>query len=174
MAAYFTYSEVAHRRGISVSTLKRMIRAGEFPPPVKLSPGRVGWPTYTIQGHLSASGATMEPVSAPQVAQVLQSIAAQIDTLCWVGDSCNVLMPPMRNKLAIELQAVLAGALSLASKYSLSENVWLDLHGPVLEEGRLTSTEAIRQLCHGSRCPEAFGEALRELADEVTKGASHA
>ena len=36
-------AEVLARIGFSYSTLKRKVRAGEFPAPVKLGPRSVGW-----------------------------------------------------------------------------------------------------------------------------------
>ena len=40
--------EVAALLNISITTLWRMVRAGLFPPPIRVSPGRVAWPARTV------------------------------------------------------------------------------------------------------------------------------
>jgi predicted DNA-binding transcriptional regulator AlpA len=40
---FISRPEAAAARNISVATLNRMIRNGDVPPPVKLSPRRQGW-----------------------------------------------------------------------------------------------------------------------------------
>ena len=41
--------EVAWLLGISVTTLWRMVRDRRFPPPLRISPGRVGWPASVVR-----------------------------------------------------------------------------------------------------------------------------
>jgi len=48
MQFYLSRGQVAERLGISICTLWRMIRAGQFPPPVQISPRRVGWPENVL------------------------------------------------------------------------------------------------------------------------------
>ena len=44
----FSRRQVAKEIGVSVSTVWRLVRKGLFPPPMKLSPGRVGWRAVTV------------------------------------------------------------------------------------------------------------------------------
>ena len=46
--------ELAAIIGISTATIWRMRRRGEFPAPVRLSPGTCGWPEDVIRQWLSA------------------------------------------------------------------------------------------------------------------------
>ena len=48
-----TRRQVAEVIGVSPSTLDRMVGRGEFPPPLRLSPGRVGWRRTTVQRWLA-------------------------------------------------------------------------------------------------------------------------
>ena len=48
LRVYVGYREVAAARGVSRRTLERMVRAGTFPCPQRLSPGRVGWPAEVV------------------------------------------------------------------------------------------------------------------------------
>ena len=43
---------VCERTSLSRSTLYRLIQAGEFPRPIELSPGRVGFPVETVDSWL--------------------------------------------------------------------------------------------------------------------------
>jgi predicted DNA-binding transcriptional regulator AlpA len=40
---FLTKTEVAAERRVSVDTIDRMVKRGELPPPVKLSPRVLGW-----------------------------------------------------------------------------------------------------------------------------------
>ena len=40
---FLTKTELAAERRVSVDTIDRMVRRGELPPPVKLSPRVLGW-----------------------------------------------------------------------------------------------------------------------------------
>ncbi len=44
--------EVCQMLGISKSTLRRMIRRGEFPEPLKLSPGASRWPKQDVYHYI--------------------------------------------------------------------------------------------------------------------------
>ena len=46
--------EVEARCSLSKSTLYELIRVGQFPAPVKLSPNRVGWLESDVQAWLEA------------------------------------------------------------------------------------------------------------------------
>ena len=48
--------EVALLLGISVTTLWRMVRNRQFPPPMRISPGRVGWPARTVARWIDEHG----------------------------------------------------------------------------------------------------------------------
>ena len=45
---------VATMIGVSASTLDRMVKAGTFPHPQKISPRRVGWRFSTVQDWISS------------------------------------------------------------------------------------------------------------------------
>ena len=45
---------LANRLGISIKTLWRLRRRGDFPAPIQLSPGCIGWRTSDIDAWLSA------------------------------------------------------------------------------------------------------------------------
>ena len=47
-----TIKEVSEYLGISVSTINRLVKRGEFPPKKKLSPGRIVFMKYQIQEWL--------------------------------------------------------------------------------------------------------------------------
>ena len=47
-----TEQEVCQMLGISKSTLRRMIRRGEFPEPRKLSPGTRRWPKQDVYHYI--------------------------------------------------------------------------------------------------------------------------
>lgn len=44
--------QISQRLGLSKTTIWRLQRAGKFPAPVRLSPGRVGWRESVIDGWL--------------------------------------------------------------------------------------------------------------------------
>ena len=46
---FMTLKEVSELLGISVSTINRLIKRGEFPPKRKISPGRMVFMKYQIQ-----------------------------------------------------------------------------------------------------------------------------
>ena len=46
---FLTMKEVSVLLGISVSTINRLIKKGEFPPKVKISPRRIVFMKYQIQ-----------------------------------------------------------------------------------------------------------------------------
>ena len=46
---FLTIKEVSKLLGISVSTINRLIKRGEFPPKVKISPRRIVFMKYQIQ-----------------------------------------------------------------------------------------------------------------------------
>ena len=46
--------EVARRLNVSVTTLWRLVRRGHFPPAVRISPGRVGWPARIVRRWIDA------------------------------------------------------------------------------------------------------------------------
>jgi len=41
--AFLSKKQLAERTGLSPVTIWRRVRAGDFPPPRQLTPGRVGW-----------------------------------------------------------------------------------------------------------------------------------
>lgn len=43
MKAFLEWSDVVRVTGLSRWTIRRLIKAGQFPPSVELSPRRVGW-----------------------------------------------------------------------------------------------------------------------------------
>jgi excisionase family DNA binding protein len=45
--------EVARLTGISLSTIKRMVGDGRFPPPMQLSEWRIGWPARDVREWLA-------------------------------------------------------------------------------------------------------------------------
>jgi len=45
---------VSDRTSLSRTTLWRLVRDGGFPPPVKVSPGRVAWPEATVNAWINA------------------------------------------------------------------------------------------------------------------------
>ena len=47
--------------GLSVPTVYRQIRRGEFPAPARLSPGRVGWLPKDIDAWLADRGLDRDP-----------------------------------------------------------------------------------------------------------------
>lgn len=46
--------EVYERLGLSKVTVWRMRKQGEFPPPIRLSGGRVGWPEQVIADWIAS------------------------------------------------------------------------------------------------------------------------
>jgi prophage regulatory protein len=46
--------ELADRVGLSLATLWRLRRRGDLPEPMRLSPGRVGWPESEIDTWLAS------------------------------------------------------------------------------------------------------------------------
>ena len=46
---FLTIKEVSHILGISVSTINRLVKKGDFPSKIKLSPGRKVFIKYEIQ-----------------------------------------------------------------------------------------------------------------------------
>ena len=46
---FMTIKEVSELFGISISTINRLVKRGEFPPKKKLSPGRIVFMKYQIQ-----------------------------------------------------------------------------------------------------------------------------
>jgi predicted DNA-binding transcriptional regulator AlpA len=46
---FLTRAELAADRRVSVDTIDRMVKRGELPPPLKLSPGRKGWRRRDVQ-----------------------------------------------------------------------------------------------------------------------------
>tara|TARA_B100000965_G_scaffold260621_1_gene219770 strand:+ start:791 stop:982 length:192 start_codon:yes stop_codon:yes gene_type:complete len=46
---FLTMKEVSELLGISVSTINRLIKSGDFPPKVKISPRRMVFMLYQIQ-----------------------------------------------------------------------------------------------------------------------------
>jgi prophage regulatory protein len=59
--------EVIHRVGVSGTTLWRMTRAGQFPLPVSLSPGSVGWHESEVDAWIASRPLTT--VKANQATQ---------------------------------------------------------------------------------------------------------
>lgn len=48
---------VAARIGVSVRTLERMAKDGEFPSPVRVSAGRIGWKRSVVDAWIASRGA---------------------------------------------------------------------------------------------------------------------
>ena len=46
--------QVAHLTALSRTTIWRAVRAGNFPAPIKLTPGRIGWFLDEIEAFLSS------------------------------------------------------------------------------------------------------------------------
>ena len=46
---FMTIKEVSELLGISISTINRLVKRGEFPPKRQISPGRMGFIKYQIQ-----------------------------------------------------------------------------------------------------------------------------
>ena len=46
--------EVAWHLDIGLTTLWRLVRAGHFPPAMRVSPGRVGWRASTVEAWMDA------------------------------------------------------------------------------------------------------------------------
>lgn len=61
---YLSLSDINKRCTLSKSTIYRLIKAGQFPQPVQLSPGRVGWREDDL--------ATWEAKLAPSVTLAVQ------------------------------------------------------------------------------------------------------
>lgn len=55
--------DVAATVGISVTTLWRLVKAGRFPAPFRVSPGRVGWDAATVARWIQARASSVEEVS---------------------------------------------------------------------------------------------------------------
>ena len=51
-----TPGDVAAQLRVAPRTLQRMVKAGEFPPPVQISPGRARWPQAALDSWLEARG----------------------------------------------------------------------------------------------------------------------
>jgi len=50
------WKKLAKLRGKSVTTLWRMVKAGDFPPPVKISPRLRGWSRETLERYDAEQG----------------------------------------------------------------------------------------------------------------------
>lgn len=52
--------------GLSASTFARLVAAGTAPPPIRLSPGRIGWDRYALDRWVDqqAAGAAASPPGA--------------------------------------------------------------------------------------------------------------
>ena len=65
--AILRFADMPTACGMSISTVRRMVAAGTFPPPIRLGQRTVGWQTKTIdawlQGRAAAAdaGAAIEP-----------------------------------------------------------------------------------------------------------------
>jgi prophage regulatory protein len=66
--AILRYADLPRAAGMSVSTARRMIATGDFPPPIRLGQRTVGWQTETINAWLQArtveaagAGVAIEP-----------------------------------------------------------------------------------------------------------------
>lgn len=46
---FLTRAELAAERRVSVDTIDRMVKRGELPAPIRLSPGRNGWRRRDVQ-----------------------------------------------------------------------------------------------------------------------------
>lgn len=46
--------QLRERTGLSLPTIWRMRRRGDLPPPIRLSPGRIGWRADVIAAWLAA------------------------------------------------------------------------------------------------------------------------
>ena len=58
--------QVAALLGVSAATLGRMVHRGEFPAPIRLSRGRVGWRRATVERWLAErEAATSQILRAP-------------------------------------------------------------------------------------------------------------
>lgn len=54
---FYTKAQVQDLTTLSGVTLWRRVKAGEFPAPVQLSPGRVAWARKAVHDWLAAHGA---------------------------------------------------------------------------------------------------------------------
>lgn len=63
-------SQVARLLGISLTTLWRLVNAKRFPPAIRISPGRVGWPARSvalwIEEHANATQDRRQPMQYMQ------------------------------------------------------------------------------------------------------------
>jgi prophage regulatory protein len=55
-----TLKEVAERTSLPRTTIWRRRRADDFPEPIQLSPGRIGWPEEEIDGWLAERAAARQ------------------------------------------------------------------------------------------------------------------
>ena len=64
LSQFYRPRDLAARLGISPTTIWRMCKRGEFPAPIQLSPGAVGWSEATILSWLDSREAAADHVRA--------------------------------------------------------------------------------------------------------------
>jgi prophage regulatory protein len=62
-----TLKEVVQRTSLPRTTIWRRRRAGDFPEPIQLSPGRIGWLEHEVDAWLAARAAAREHRRKPNV-----------------------------------------------------------------------------------------------------------
>jgi prophage regulatory protein len=60
-----TLKEVAERTSLPRTTIWRRRRAGDFPEPIQLTPGRIGWPEEEIDAWLAKRAAARQSRRKP-------------------------------------------------------------------------------------------------------------
>lgn len=54
MPSFLKLAEVARRTSLSPATVRRRVAQGEFPPPIRISAGRVAWLDTAIEDWMEA------------------------------------------------------------------------------------------------------------------------
>ena len=80
---YVGYRHVCDALLVSRRTVERMVREGKFPPPVQLSPNRVGWQAETVTAWLDerGKGLVAHAVAHPQDLEPDQLVESARDLL---------------------------------------------------------------------------------------------
>ena len=52
LAAFYSPRHTSERTTLARTTLWRMVRRGEFPAPIRISPGRVGFPVDLVEAWI--------------------------------------------------------------------------------------------------------------------------
>ena len=149
-------SEVVARTGLSQSTIYKMVKMGEFPPPVNLGSRARAWPSFAVNAWLASRIAAREAMRTPHDKVVLPLWTADMEKVRYPLEIRVLRLPEVKRRTRLGRTQIYKDPFPRPVPLGLRASGWLAHEVSAWIQNRLEERRAdpgFRFLTHRQSAP---------------------